>query len=171
MDPRDSNWQACYGQLAPKLVLFARQWVYGMADAEDVVQNAFVKFWRHQPEARPEYYPLLYATVRTCALDFIRGQDRRVRRENDDRAPVLRGDAPFFDRQVEQHETAHTLEAALQRLPEQQREVLVLRIWGELTFADIATALGESINTIASRYRYALEALRRIVKPSQYERV
>ena len=52
-----------------------------------------------------------------------------------------------------------------------RREVLVLRIWGELTFAEIATTLGESINTVASRYRYGIEALRRIIKSNQYERV
>ena len=171
MDHRDTNWRACYAQLAPKLVLFARQWVHVMADAEDVVQNAFVKFWRHQPDAGPEHYPLLYSAVRSCALDFLRGSARRVRRENDDRVSVPRGDAPFFDTTLDQRDTTDTLEAALLRLPEPQREVLVLHLWGELTFADIAATLGESSNTVASRYRYGLEALRRIVKPTQYERV
>ena len=171
MDHHDTNWRTCYEQLAPKLVLFARQWARAQADAEDIVQNAFVKFWRHQPDAGPEHYPLLYAAVRTCALDFLRSSDRRTRRENDDRVPVLRADEPFFDTTLDQRDTADALEAALLRLPEPQREVLVLRIWGDLTFADIATTLGESINTIASRYRYAIEALRRIIKPSQYERV
>ena len=85
--------------------------------------------------------------------------------------PILRADEPFFDTTLDQRDTADALEAALQHLPEAQREVLVLRIWGDLTFADIATTLGESINTIASRYRYAIDALRRIVKPSHYERV
>ena len=52
-----------------------------------------------------------------------------------------------------------------------QREVIVLKIWGDLTFAQIAQTLGESINTVASRYRYALEALRKHIKPHEYERV
>ena len=68
----DQPWRTCYAQLAPKLLLFARQWVASVADAEDVVQAAFVKFWRHRPDAEPEHYPLLYSTVRTCALDLIR---------------------------------------------------------------------------------------------------
>ena len=52
------------------------------------------------------------------------------------------------------------IEEALQRIPHEQREVLVLKIWGELTFGQIATELELSPNTAASRYRYALAALR-----------
>ncbi len=165
------NWKACYQQLAPKLLLFARQWVCSMADAEDVVQTAFVKFWRHQPEARPEHYPLLYSAVRTTALDHLRGHDRRTRRENDPDAGMLREGEQFFDSSVEQREDAAMVDAALRLLPQPQREVLVLRIWSDLTFAQIAETLGESINTVASRYRYALAALRKQVNPHEYERV
>jgi len=167
----DTRWRACFDELAPRLLLFARQWIDSVADAEDVVQNAFVRFWRHQPDAAPEHYPLLYAAVRTAALDFLRTQGRRRRREEDERVPVLRHDDAVFDTAVEQRELAQTLERALERLPQEQREVLVLRIWGDLTFAQIAQLLGESINTIASRYRYALSALRRTMNPALYERV
>jgi RNA polymerase sigma-70 factor, ECF subfamily len=167
----DANWRACYEQLAPKLVLFARQWVHSLADAEDVVQNAFVRFWRHQPEAGADHYPLLYAAVRSSALDLLRTQERRARRETDDRVAVPRGDANWFDTTIEQREHADQVQAALEQLAPAQREVIVLKMWGELTFAQIAQALGESINTVASRYRYALEALRRQMNPHEYERV
>lgn len=52
------------------------------------------------------------------------------------------------------------IQSALGRLPEAQREVLVLKIWGELTFDEIARELDIPLNTAASRYRYALAALR-----------
>jgi RNA polymerase sigma-70 factor (ECF subfamily) len=167
----DAHWRTCYEQLAPKLLLFARQWVPSMADAEDVVQSAFVRFWRHQPDAAAEHYPLLYAAVRTSALDLLRSHSRRERREADDRVSVARSDDPVFDTTIEQREHAESVQAALEQIPQAQREVVVLKIWGELTFAQIAQALGESINTIASRYRYALEAMRRQIKPHEYERV
>ncbi len=160
-------WQTCYAQLAPKLLLFARQWVGSVADAEDVVQTAFVKFWRHQPDAGPEHYPLLYSAVRSTALDLLRADSRRGRREQ---FVATDPDEPFFDPTIEHRENSDLIHTALQQLPESQREVLVLRIWGDLTFAEIATALGGSINTVASRYRYALDALRRILKPHEYER-
>src|SRR6266403_347350 len=55
------NWTSCFCEIAPGLLLFARQWVQSAADAEDVVQEAFVKFWRrnHKIENRA----LLYAAV------------------------------------------------------------------------------------------------------------
>jgi len=167
----DEPWRLCYRELAPKLVLFARQWVASIADAEDVVQTAFVKFWRHQPDAQPEHYPLLYSTVRTTALDLIRGDGRRARREADPDASVLSDGQCYFDCDVEQRETAGLVQQAIQQLPPKQREVLALRIWGELTFAEIAETLGESINTVASRHRYALDAMRRILKTYEPVRV
>ncbi|MEO7319337.1 MAG: sigma-70 family RNA polymerase sigma factor [Chthoniobacteraceae bacterium] len=163
----EEPWRTCYAQLGPKLLLFARQWVGSVADAEDVVQTAFVKFWRHQPEAGFEHYPLLYSAVRTSALDLIRADSRRGRREQ---VVATDPDEPFFDATIERNESACLINSALQLLPESQREVLVLRIWGELSFAEIATTLGDSINTVASRYRYALDGLRRILKPHEYQR-
>ncbi len=164
----EEPWRTCYAQLAPKLLLFARQWVASVADAEDVVQAAFVKFWRHRPDAGPEHYPLLYAAVRTCALDLLRTDSRRGRREQ---VVATDFEEPFFDPAIERNESSELINAALLHLPDSQREVLVLRIWGELSFADIATTLGDSINTVASRYRYALDALRRILKSHEYQRV
>ena len=57
------------------------------------------------------------------------------------------------------------LVAALDHLPRDQREVLVMKIWNELTFAEIAEALGISQNTAASRYRYGLAALKKTYQP------
>ena len=166
----DDPWRACYAALAPKLLLFARQWVLNRADAEDVVQAAFVRFWRKQPDAEPAHYPLLYAAVRTIALDHLRSQDRRLHREDAYYVEEARG-GQVFTFNPDQAETAEHVQAALEHLPPEQRETLVLRIWGELTFAEIATTVGESINTVASRYRYGLQALRKHLKPQEYERV
>jgi RNA polymerase sigma-70 factor (ECF subfamily) len=162
-------WRICYRQLAPKLLLCARQWVVSPADAEDVVQNAFIKFWKRQPDAKPEHYPLLFTTLRTTALDLRRSQERRLRRESDPSGELLGEDASFFDSIIEQREDAAQIEAALKKLPSEQREVLVLRIWGELTFAQIAETLRVSINTVASRHRYGLEALRKTLKTCVHE--
>jgi RNA polymerase sigma-70 factor (ECF subfamily) len=59
----------------------------------------------------------------------------------------------------EEAELAASVETALGALPEEQREVLVMKIWGELTFSQIGQALAISPNTAASRYRYAIERL------------
>ena len=154
------NWQTCFSQLAPGLLLFARQWVRSAADAEDVVQEAFVKFWRrnHNIDNRP----LLYATVRSIALDFLRRNSRRARRESE---VVFESDQtvePTFDT-ADDRQLA--LVSAMDGLPVEQREVLVMKIWNDLTFAQIAEALRISQNTAASRYRYALAALKKVLPP------
>jgi RNA polymerase sigma-70 factor (ECF subfamily) len=54
---------------------------------------------------------------------------------------------------------------ALDSLPRDQREVLVMKIWNDFTFAEIASALEISQNTAASRYRYALAGLKKSLQP------
>jgi len=154
------NWKSCFSEVAPGLLLFARQWVHSAADAEDVVQEAFVKFWRrnHNIENRA----LLYAAVRSIALDFIRRDSRRARRE----ASAVGETNEFSEPQFEfEDDTQRALGAAIDGLPREQREVVVMKIWNELTFVEIAGALGISQNTAASRYRYALAALKRTLQP------
>ena len=74
-------------------------------------------------------------------------------------------------RTLEEQERAEMLQSALQALPEEQREVVTLRIWGEFTYAQIAQMLGENLNTIAARYRYALANLKKHLPEDCHERV
>lgn len=154
------EWKACFSQFGPGLLLFARQWVRSSADAEDVVQEAFVKFWRrhHQVDNKA----LLYATVRSLALDLIRRDSRRARREAQAVSNAEQSVEPQFEME---DESQRALAAAVDQLPHEQREVLVMKIWNDLTFAEIASALEISQNTAASRYRYALSALKRNFQP------
>jgi RNA polymerase sigma-70 factor (ECF subfamily) len=156
------DWKACFCQLAPGLVLFARQWVRTPADAEDIVQEAFVRFWRKQYS--PDNRALLFATVRSVALDLLRRDSRRARREADAFLETEQTVAPSFD---VDSESRRGLADAVERLPREQREVVVMKIWNELTFADIGTVLGISQNTAASRYRYALSALKKTLVPHE----
>src|SRR5215210_5508712 len=151
------DWKTCFAEAAPGLVLFARQFVRSVADAEDIVQDAFIKFWRKQHPIGNR--ALLFATVRSTALDLLRRDARRARREADAVADAEQATAaPQFDAN---DEGQRALAAAVDRLPAEQREVLVMKIWSELTFAEIASVLGISQNTAASRYRYALAALKK----------
>jgi len=154
------DWKDCFSKLAPGLVLYARQWVRSAADAEDAVQEAFVRFWRREHNISNR--PLLYAAVRSAALDLIRRDQRRARREAEAAADA----SAFGSWEIEDGDDARRhLAAAVDDLPREQREVLVLKIWNELTFAEIAEALTISPNTAASRYRYALTALKKILQP------
>jgi RNA polymerase sigma-70 factor, ECF subfamily len=167
---RHEDWKSCFSEVGPGLLLFARQWVRSAADAEDIVQEAFVKLWRRNhkidpPALRsgaPGNRSQLYAMVRWTALDFIRRDSRRARREANAVAEADEYVEPQFEFE---DETQRTLAAAIDGLPPDQREVLVMKIWNELTFGEIASVLGISQNTAASRYRYALAALRKMLQP------
>lgn len=156
----NENWKVCFSELAPGLLLFARQWVGSLADAEDVVQEAFVRFWRRDLSIKNR--ALLYSAVRSAALDLIRRDSRRARRE-----VAALGDAEqTVQPQFEQlDDSQRELVQAVDRLPREQREVLVMKIWNELTFAEIGETLGISQNTAASRYRYALASLKKSLQP------
>lgn len=165
MAAAEFDWKQCFDQVAPNLVLYARQLTPSPADAEDVVQMAFVRWWRRFPDGDKDHIPLLYAAVRTIALDLRRSDTRRARREAASEIALPGEDAPVFDVPPEKKETAAIVTEALAKLPEEQREVVTLRLWGGLTFQEIATALGISINTIAGRYRYALNNLQKHLAP------
>lgn len=150
------EWTKWLDRHGAALVLLARQWVLRRADAEDVVQDAFVRFWRARERvAEPTAY--LYGCVKNCALELRRSASRRSAREQSAARPEAEA---LFLGTLEANERCAAIEAALVELPENQREVLVMKIWGELTFPQIAIALEISADTAASRYRYALAKLR-----------
>jgi RNA polymerase sigma-70 factor (ECF subfamily) len=159
--PPWKDWFETYG---PKLLLCARQWTRSLADAEDVVQEAFVRYWRHQRHLPGDPQALLLTSIRRAAIDLARRENRRAVREEKAAGPDSLG--PLFEAiPCEADERRAELEAALQRLPEEQREVLALKIWQELTFEQIGAILEIPPNTAASRYRYALNALRKQLEP------
>lgn len=159
------SWKAWFEEHGPKLLLCARQWTRSLADAEDVVQEAFVRYWRHQRNLPGEPAALLVTSVRRAALDLARREERRSAREERAWDGGGEDEAVFEPLPGEEDERRRAIEAALRSLPGEQREVLVLKLWQELTFEQIGTTLGISPHTAASRYRYALAALRKELKP------
>ena len=75
-------------------------------------------------------------------------------------------DLEWFQCSLEKNERTSILEQKVRTLSKDQQEVLILKIWGELTFHEIAETLGISQNTAASRYRYALDHLKKEISPS-----
>ncbi|MGA2602710.1 MAG: sigma-70 family RNA polymerase sigma factor [Verrucomicrobiia bacterium] len=158
-------WHRMLHRCGDGLFLYARQLCRNDADAADVVQEAFLRVWRKHANngvTEPDLPALCYAAVRYTVLDRQRQAARRHRREVT-AGESLYGQPPLFESSLEQAEERARLEAAIHRLSVEQREVLTLKVWGELTFQQIATVTDESPNTVASRYRLALAALRQLL--------
>jgi RNA polymerase sigma-70 factor (ECF subfamily) len=100
----------------------------------------------------------LYRAVRNAALNTRRNGFRETALDT--------GNACFVHRGGD-NEAALALQVALASLPDEQREVIMMRIWSGMTLDEIAASTGVSLNTVASRYRYGLEKLRAKLKPFQ----
>lgn len=159
--PTQADWRRWLKDHAPKFLLFARQKARSEADAQDLVQEAVVEALRRQADGAPPLPALVFATIRRRAIDLARSEDRRAGRESAAMEPLAES---WFDTSVEDRELRQLIQDAMSRLPDMYREVVTLKVWGELTFAEIASALGIPANTAASRYRYGLAELRKLTK-------
>jgi RNA polymerase sigma-70 factor (ECF subfamily) len=157
-DDETNDWRSWIVENGPRLLLCARQYTRGAADAEDALQEALVRYWKHQRHLPGDRNALILTSLRRAAIDKARSHDRRVNREQ--AHLVIEGD-PIEWFNPEPDEREKVVEAAIKLLPHEQREVVTLKIWGDLTFDEIGKQLEISPNTVSSRYRYALAALKK----------
>jgi len=156
-------WREWFKKHGARLLLFARQQARNPADAEVIVQEAFVRIWRlygHTGEVAPS---LVYKTIRRIAIDYARKDIRRIGREEkaNNFEKLELGESQWFEYTLEKQERHQALEKAIQQLPSKHQEVLMLKIWGDLTFEEIGSTLGIPLHTAASRYRHALTKLKK----------
>ncbi len=156
-----SEWEQWLVRHVPALLLFARQQTRCEEDARDLVQEAAIESWERQGRGQLPALPLVFATIRRRAIDLARTNERRANRES-----TAGADSPqsWFDSSVEDRERSRMLQQAMKSLPDIYRDVITLKIWAGLPFAQIAETLEIPANTAASRYRYGLEELRRTTR-------
>jgi RNA polymerase sigma factor (sigma-70 family) len=134
----------------PALVLYARQWTPA---PEDVVQDAFLKLVEaRRPPDDPAAW--LFTVVRNRAMDLTKADRRRVKREQ-----AARPDRWFVEPEVDGLDADRAVNA-LERLPAELRETIVARLWGGLTFDQIAAVSGCSTSSAFRRYEAGIAALR-----------
>ena len=155
---KQTEWERWVLSHVPGLLLFARQQSRCEADAQDLVQQAVVEAWQRDADGAPPPLALVFATIRRRAADWGRSQDRRAARE-----AAAHAETPecWFDSSIEDRDRSRLIQEAMNKLQENYREVVTLKTWGGLTFAEIAEALEIPANTAASRYRYGIEELRK----------
>ena len=165
-------WKSWLREHSSRLYVYARQRSQSREDAEDIIQDALIRLWGYQEERGnvPPDLPLAYSVLRFVAMDHIKKQGRKKRKED---AVIFLHDQEdyWLDTNAEDGEEAVLLRQAVEKLGGKLREVVTLKIWGGLTFAQIAEAMTISPNTAASRYRYALEQLERKLETLKHERL
>jgi RNA polymerase sigma-70 factor, ECF subfamily len=149
-----------YDAHAPALYAFLLNLTRHEEDTRDLLQDIFLKMAR-EPSllagVRNERAFLL-RIARNGVVDLARRRQAYSRKQESLAAEV----EPFFVHSPDPDTQAlrEALSAALAELPLEQREVVHLKLWEDLTFEEIASLLGIPLNTAASRYRYALDKMR-----------
>jgi RNA polymerase sigma-70 factor (ECF subfamily) len=144
--------EALYRRHSAALLLFALALTGDRSRAQDAVHEVFLRLLEGKNlDHATDVKAYLFACVRNTILN-----DTKVRR----RDVPLNHECAWFEPPNRDYAAEVSLRRALAGLSDDQRQVTVLHIWGDLTFAQVADVLGISSNTAASRYRYALTKLR-----------
>jgi RNA polymerase sigma-70 factor, ECF subfamily len=160
--PNDNWCERLYDRKAAQMLLYGRALGLSHSEAEDVLQETFIALLKlAEAPAAPDNYA--FRAMRNRALNYRRSLWRRVAREFES--------VRWFERDLDETPAEKAAIRCLEKLPPEQREVIVLKIWSEYTFEQIAGLLELSPNTVAGRYRYGLEKLRACMKGIDYERL
>jgi RNA polymerase sigma-70 factor (ECF subfamily) len=140
-----------------ELVRFAFCRLRNRADAEDAVQDVLLRTYLARERHRDDVPvgPYLYRMVANRCTDLL-----RQRRRAESGVEEVSATAPCPDTSIGR---LNEIEAVLSRLPSRQAEVMRLRIFSNLPFQSIAEAVGASLPTIKSRFRYGVRRLRDIL--------
>lgn len=143
------------------LVHFAFCRLRSQADAEDTVQDVLVRAYLAREKHRfvTAVRPYLFRMVANRCTDVLRQRQRMERR----RAPADASELAAVPNPEPAVHRLEEVEGLLARLPHKQAEIIRLRVFGELPFGAIAEAVGASLPTIKSRFRYGVERLRGIL--------
>ncbi|MGA9452364.1 MAG: RNA polymerase sigma factor [Verrucomicrobiia bacterium] len=162
---RESELRRLYDEHAQSLFAFLLNLTRNQADTHDLLQDIFIKLAR-DPDllagVRDER-AFLIRLAHNAAIDLIRRRAVRDKTREQFAAESLSPFAPTRDPDEQTFRAA--LADALAGLPPEQRAVIHLKLWEQLTFEQIADALDLPPNTAASRYRYGLDKLRDRLRP------
>lgn len=150
--------ESIYDQYAECLFRYALALAGSAEDAEDAVQEVFARIAREVKRLRKieNLRAYLYTSTRNAAFSILRA--RKHRGELEESACVEWQETPGIDSSAI---AASIVCEAFPKLPADQREVLVLKIFDNMTFREIAETIGVPLNTVTARYRYGIDRLRR----------
>jgi RNA polymerase sigma-70 factor (ECF subfamily) len=138
---------------------------------EDIFQDTFIKviqtLRRGNYSEEGKFLPWVMRIAHNLIIDHFRRNKRMPKFEGGEDFnifSVIGDDQPNIERQMIQDQIDCDLEMLIDELPDDQREVLIMRIYKDMSFKEISECTGVSINTALGRMRYALINLRKIVQ-------
>ncbi len=163
--PARADLERLYGDHAQALFGFLLNLTRNEADTRDLLQEVFIKIAQRPSmlEGVRDEKAFLLRLAHNLAIDLIRRRTAREKNYEQFAAELTNTFAPAKEPDAQRFREA--LSAALAELPPDQRAVVHLKIWEDLTFEQIATILEIPANTAASRYRYGLDKLRHRLRP------
>jgi RNA polymerase sigma-70 factor (ECF subfamily) len=153
-----------YEKYKPDLISVAKAMLNDTAAVEDVLHDVFVRFASQAGRFRLNGSLKGYLAI--CVANQARNINRGNRRDGHETLIAAKSeslDRPEPSRTVDSIERRRIVTRALARLPQEQRQVVVLHVLNFLRFRQIAQQTGESINTIQSRYRYGITKLQSLL--------
>jgi RNA polymerase sigma-70 factor (ECF subfamily) len=148
---------------APRLLRYASALTRHQQDAEDALQSAMVLLAQVPQRLADAWHPWAYL------LRVVRNEALRVSRRRRQAGILVATPEALAPQELgsslESNELQAVVREALEKLPPEQAEVLVLKVWEQMTFEEIADVLEQSPNTVASRYRYAIRKLTIVLEP------
>lgn len=138
--------------------------------AEDIFQDTFMKIIRTIRAGRyaeqGKFLPWAMRVAHNLCMDHfrkVRQQMPVTLSDGTDLAEIIGGPEDIASTAIEKRQTYQTIRELIERLPEEQREVIVLRIYADLSFKEISDLTNVSINTALGRMRYGLINLRKMI--------
>lgn len=136
-------------------------------DARDLSQEAFIRAYRSRArfdESRP-FYPWLYRIIKNLCLNFVtRGRSHVSIDDDENGAREIASPAPTALDDLEADERRRLVRAAIDRLSDDHREIIVLKNFKEHSYREISEILDIPIGTVMSRLFYARQALRELIE-------
>jgi RNA polymerase sigma-70 factor (ECF subfamily) len=135
-------------------------------DARDLSQEAFIKAYRARTrfdESRP-FYPWLYRILKNHCLNFVTRGRTHVSLDDENEHREIASPGPTALDDLESEERRRLVRAAMDRLSDDHREIIVLKNFKDHSYREIAEILAIPIGTVMSRLFYARQALRALVE-------
>ncbi|GAL90602.1 RNA polymerase sigma factor [Jejuia pallidilutea] len=168
---QESALETLIGRHKHKIYSFIYSKVYDKDVAEDIFQDTFIKVIRTLKRGayneEGKFLPWVMRIAHNLVIDYFRKSNRMPKFDNTGEFSifsVLSDSTLNAEKSIIKEQVEHDVRRLVDELPEDQKEVLIMRIYNDMSFKEISDRTGVSINTALGRMRYALINLRKIIE-------